>query len=131
MSNTISVLLIEPGKYPKMIEIENTLEAKQKLVGGNIEMLMPFEDEVAIICNDEGKIIGLPENRGVHDDCGGLLDFVFGTFLVVYAPVESENFESLPEKLAEKYKQVFLYPETLVRIFGKLCSVACPVDEKH
>ena len=50
-SGKISVLLVEPNKYPKMIEIDDTLEAMQTVVGGDIEKYMPFEDEVAIICN--------------------------------------------------------------------------------
>ena len=50
-SGKISVLLVEPNKYPKMIEIDDTLEAMQAVVGGDIEEYMPFEDEVAIICN--------------------------------------------------------------------------------
>lgn len=50
-SGKISVLLVEPNKYPKMIEIDDTLEAMQEVVGGDIEEYMPFEDEVAIICN--------------------------------------------------------------------------------
>lgn len=62
----ISVLLVEPNKYPKEIEVENTLEAMQKLVGGNIELLSPYEDEVSIICNEEGKITDLTLNRAVY-----------------------------------------------------------------
>lgn len=65
-AETISVLLIQPGKYPKTVEIEDSLEAMQALVGGDIEEYMPFEDEVAIICNEEGKISGLPLNRAVY-----------------------------------------------------------------
>lgn len=64
--NKISVLLIEPNKYPKMIEIDDTLEAMQQVVGGDIEEYMPFDDEVAIICNEEGKVNGLPPNRAVY-----------------------------------------------------------------
>lgn len=59
-SGKVSVLLVEPNKYPKMIEIDDTLEAMQEVVGGDIEEYMPFEDEVAIICNEEGKVNGLP-----------------------------------------------------------------------
>ena len=62
----ISVLLVEPNKYPKMIEIDDTLEAMQEVVGGDIEEYMPFEDEVAIICNEEGKVNGLTPNRAVY-----------------------------------------------------------------
>ena len=62
----ISVLLVEPNKYPKMIEIDDTLEAMQAIVGGDIEEYMPFEDEVAIVCHEEGKLIGLPPNRAIY-----------------------------------------------------------------
>lgn len=65
---TINVLLVEPNKYPKMVEVEDTLEAMQELVDGYIEEYMPFEDEVAIICNDEGKLRGLPLNRAIYSE---------------------------------------------------------------
>ena len=67
-SGKISVLLVEPNKYPKMIEIDDTLEAMQEVVGGDIEEYMPFEDEVAIICNEEGKVNGLAPNRAVYGE---------------------------------------------------------------
>jgi hypothetical protein len=63
---TIDVLLVKPGMYPKMIQIEDTLEAMQQIVGGNIEEYMPFEDEVALVCNEEGKVNGLPLNRAIY-----------------------------------------------------------------
>lgn len=62
----ITVLLVEPNQPPRTIQTEDTLEALQKLVGGYIEMLMPFDDDVAIICNEEGKINGLPLNRPIY-----------------------------------------------------------------
>ena len=64
--NRISVLLVEPDRYPRMIEIDDTLEAMQAVVGGDIEEYMPFEDEVAIVCHEEGKLIGLPPNRAIY-----------------------------------------------------------------
>lgn len=67
-ANKITVLLVEPNKYPKFIEIEDSLEAMQRAVGGDIEEYMPFSDEVAIICNEEGKINGEPYNRAIYSE---------------------------------------------------------------
>lgn len=67
-SAKLKVLLIEPNKYPRIVEIDDTLEAMQELVEGQIEEYMPFEDEVAIICNEEGKIRGLPLNRAIYSE---------------------------------------------------------------
>ena len=64
----LSVLLVEPNQYPTMIEIDDSLEAMQAVVGGDIEEYMPFEDEVAIICNEEGKVQGLPPNRAIYGE---------------------------------------------------------------
>ena len=49
----IKVLLVEPEKYPKEIVIDDSLEAMQEVVGGDIEEYMPYDDDVAIICNEE------------------------------------------------------------------------------
>ena len=62
----ISVLLVNPGEPPKMVEIQHTLKAMQDLVGGLIEQFIPFEDDVAIICNEEGKYNGMEPNRVIY-----------------------------------------------------------------
>ena len=51
MSKRIKVVLAEPGKKAKVTEIENTLENLQKIVGGYIECVYPFEDNVGLIAN--------------------------------------------------------------------------------
>lgn len=107
----ISVILVEPGRYPKLIEIEDTLEAMQSLVEGDIEEYMPFDDEVAIICNEEGKMRGLPLNRAVYVDNKEMVDIIAGKFFICYAPIESEKFLSIPKELARKYEEKFKYPE--------------------
>lgn len=58
--NTLSVLEIAPGQYPKQIVIDNDLKALQQAVDGPIAASYPFEDPVAIVYNDEGKLTGLP-----------------------------------------------------------------------
>lgn len=112
----ISVLFVEPGKYPRMIEIEDSLEAMQDTVKGDIEEFMPYEDEVAIICNEESKMNGMPPNRAIYCEPEGtkdreMADIIFGPFFVCYAPAESEKFLSLPKELAQKYEAQFKFPE--------------------
>ena len=68
MSEKIKVLLVEPNKYPRMIEIDDTLESMQKIVGGGIEEYMPFDDDVALVCNDESKYNGMLPNRAIYSD---------------------------------------------------------------
>lgn len=63
---TMRVLLVEPGKLAKEAFIGTSLESMQAVVEGDIEQFMPFEDEVAIICNEEGKINEKQLNRAVY-----------------------------------------------------------------
>lgn len=114
----ISVLYIQTGKYPEILEIENTLEAKQELVGGDIEMFCPYDDECAIIVNDNGKIFGLPLNRAVYfepDKKDKIMDIMAGDFFVCSAPYDSSEFESLTPEMTEKYMNMFKYPERFLR----------------
>lgn len=114
-AETISVLLIQPGKYPKTVTIEDSLEAMQALVGGDIEEYMPFDDEAAIICNEEGKISGLPLNRAVYDSEHQMIEIMAGDFFICHAPISSEKFLSLPPDLEKKYSEKFRYPEKFVQ----------------
>lgn len=109
----IKVLFIEPHKYPRVVNLNDTLEDMQKLVGGDIEEYMPFDDDVAIVCNEEGKLNGEELNRAVYGDDGQLLDIIAGKFFICYAPIESERFLSMPEDLLKKYEKLFKYPERI------------------
>ena len=60
--NTLSVLKIVPGQHPQQVEIDNDLKALQQAVGGSIGASYPFADPVAIVYNDDGKLMGLPLN---------------------------------------------------------------------
>ena len=113
--NQIRVLLIQPGKYPKEIKIDSTLEAMQKVVGGDIEEYMPFEDEVALICNEEGKQLGLPLNRAIYGEDKEMIEIIAGDFFLAYAPISSEKFLSMPDGLLAKYAEIFKYPERFGR----------------
>ena len=98
--NTLSVLKIAPGQHPQQVEIDNDLKALQQAVGGSIGASYPFEDPVAIVYNDDGKLMGLPLNRALWDEDGLMYDVIAGTFLVV--GLGEEDFVSLSPELAQK-----------------------------
>ena len=82
---------------------------------------MPFEDEVAIICNEEGKVNGLTPNRAVYkENSREIQDIICGKFFVAYAPFEAEKFQSLPPDLAEQYREKFKYPERFMRVNNEI-----------
>ena len=120
---TIDVILVEPGEEAKMITMGDNLEAMQGIVGGLIEEYMPYEDEVALVCNDEGKMIGMPPNRAIKDADGTVMDIIAGPFFVAYAPIESERFLSMPDELQEKYLEKFRLPEKFFRTDGGIVAV--------
>ena len=120
----MTVLLIEPGKQPRKAEIDGSLKGMQQVVGGYIQAIFPFDDPVALVCNEEGKLLGLPMNRALRDEEGDIYDIVAGTFLLCGAPPDSENFTSLEEEYLEKYLQWFCYPELFVKLNGKIICIS-------
>lgn len=69
----IKVIICPTNRAPYVTHISNTLENLQRIVGGSIEVVGILERIVAI-CNEEGRIIGLPENKsflcdGIRGDC--------------------------------------------------------------
>ncbi len=103
----IKVLVVEPLKAPYEKEIDIGLKSMQALVGGYIQAIYPFEDNTALICNEEGKITGLPLNRAITDQDGKIYDIVAGTFFLCSAPADSDEFASLSEEKIQKYKERF------------------------
>ena len=104
-SKTIRILIVEPGKAPYAAEIPAGLAALQDKVEGLIQALYPFDDPIAVIANDEGKLLGLPWNRPLFDEDGNIYDILVGTFLVV--GLTEDDFGSLSDELIQKYTEVF------------------------
>ena len=77
-TKTIKVLIIEPGNEPYAAEIPSGLESLQKQIGGLIQVLYPFpcDEPAAILCNEEGKLLGLPWNRPLYDEDGNMYDII-------------------------------------------------------
>ena len=102
----MKVIRVEPRKMPEIIEIDNTLDALQEQVNGYIQAIYPFDDQVAIVCNEEGKLMDLEENRLLRDEDGTIIDLLVGTFLVV--GLGDEDFDSLSDDLIVKYNKYFM-----------------------
>ena len=117
----IQVVLCEPGKKAYITTINSTLESLQQIVGGYIEAVYPFDDPVAIICNEEGKINGLELNRALRDENGKLCDILAGTFLIV--GLGKEDFASLKPEYQEEYRKLFEYPEVFLSANGKILAI--------
>lgn len=114
-NNPIVVLVVEPGKRPVLRALDGSLESLQAVVNGCIEQIMPFDDEVALVCNEDGKFCGETFNRALYDNNGEVYDIVAGTFFLCYAPWNSENYLSLPEELIHKYAEMYERPERFFR----------------
>lgn len=114
----MNVLVVEPGYLPYEKDIpdalnsDNRLYAMQEIVGGLIQPIYPYHEKVAIVCNEEGLINGLPFNRSVPGGYGG----VFGTFFI--CGLGEENFCSLPPNLMERFKKEYECSEILIGANG-------------
>lgn len=122
----LKVLVVEPDKEPYVKEIEAGYRALQQEVDGTIQGVYPFTDPVGIVCNDDGKWLGLPLNRALRDEEGKIYDIVAGTFLVV--GLGEEDYCSMDTEMLEKYSKLFKNPEMYVQVAGEI--KALPVPDK-
>lgn len=115
----MKILFVEPGKEAQPAEIQGDLKEMQAIVGGQIQALYPWEDPVALICNDEGKLLRLPLNRMLED-----YDVIAGNFFI--CGIEGDEFVSLSDPLMIKYQKKFRYPELIgnspMGLFSQKCS---------
>lgn len=123
----INVLVVEPGKRPYTKAIDPGLESLQHEVGGYIQAVYPFEEPVAIICDEEGKLKGSQLNRALRDEEGHIYDILAGTFLVT--GLSEEDFASLEEEHVKQFSEHFKTPEMFMRMNGKL--MVLPAEEKE
>ena len=101
----IKVLALLPMELPKEIELDNTLEAMQKFVGGLIECITLSDtgSEVTLVCNDEGKLLELPPNRMLW----GGADYLAGSGFIAGTDSEGNMTSLTAEEIAyytEKYR---------------------------
>lgn len=78
------------------------------------------------VCNEEGKLDGLPLNRALRDEDGDIYDVVAGNFFL--AGIGDDDFIDLPDELVEQFTEQFWQPEVFVNVGGRI--IAYPVAEE-
>lgn len=116
----MQVVVVEPKKKPVVQDISSDLESMQRIVGGFIQAIYPFEEPVALICNEEGKLLNLPLNRALRDDEGTVYDIISGTFFVCAAAPDSDRFGGLTDQQIKTYMERFDMPEMFLNVGGNL-----------
>ena len=122
------ILVVEPERRPEALEIDGSLKSMQKIVGGLIEAIYPFEEAVALVCNDEGKLMNLPMNRVLRDSDGQIYDVISGTFFLCGAPEDCDHFTSLTQEQLERYKERFHTPEMFLGMDGHIVCLPLEVN---
>ena len=107
----MDVLVVEPGYAPYEKSI-NGLKEMQATVGGLIQAIYPYEEQVAVVCNEEGLLQGLDFNRSVPGGYGG----IFGTFFI--CGLDEDDFCSLTPQQMEKYCKEYHKAEVLIGFHG-------------
>ena len=110
MKDTIRVLLVEPQKHPRMVEVEHTLENLQGLVGDWIAASYPWDDPVGLVYGDNSKFRGDTEPNRMLED----YDVLVGPFFI--CGLGTEDFTSIPDDLALKYAKKFWMPERFLKL---------------
>jgi hypothetical protein len=105
---SIKVLRVQPHCIPDVIELGNDLRSLQKAVGGHIE-IVGLESGAALLLNEEGKLLQMEPNRRFGRD------ILVGVFYVVGSDSDSGELTSLSDELIQKYKLLFLLPETITQ----------------
>ena len=123
----MNVLMVEPGKAPYEMQIGDDLQSMQSVVGGYIQAVYPFEQPVALVCRESGKLDGLTLNRALRDADGDIYDIVAGNFFIV--GLGQNDFTDLPHDLAEQFAEQFRQPEMFVREDGKIVAAPMPDEQ--
>lgn len=122
------VLVVEPERRPEAREIDGSLKSMQEIVGGLIQPVYPFDDPVALVCNDKGKVMNLPANRGLRNKDGQIYDIVSGTFFLCGVPGDSDHFTSLTTEQIKRYEEQFYTPEMFWGMDGRIVCLPLEVD---
>lgn len=112
----IKVVLCEPGKVARVAEIRTELSDLQKVVGGLIEPYYPFEEQVCIVCNDEGKYNGMRPCRAIYGEDREMMDIYIE--LIDFDEPEKNVFKIVNQFEIEGINNQLRIPDGIVFING-------------
>ena len=115
----MNVLLVMPGEPPRAVEIDGSLKSMQELVGGSIQTIYPFDEPVAVVCNEEAKLIGMELNRALRSpETGEIYDIIAGPFFI--CGLGEDDFISISDRLTEVFSKKFAHPEVFIQVGAQL-----------
>ena len=120
----MTVILLKTGELAEAVEVEHSLETFQKMVGGQIETMSLYDNDVLLVCNDEGMLNGSQLNRAVYtepEDGKEIATIIAGDCFI--CGTNGENFCSLSPETTEKYMEMFKYPEIFFRAGKEIKAV--------
>ena len=108
----MKAIVIKPGRHACLRDLDLSYHNLRTLVGGYIEMTYPFPDEeIAVISNEEAKLLDLAPNRAIRSSEGEVIDIYCGTMVVVALAPEGE-YRSLTEEEVNLVMKTWERPET-------------------
>lgn len=100
-----------PGGPAQITEIRAQLKDYQFLVDGMVEAV-PLSCGATLICNEEGKLIGMEKNFYLKDrKTGKLVDYVCGP--AIFVEVDDGEFTSITDEKAEQICRALNWQPTL------------------
>ena len=124
------VLVVEPERRPEVREIDSSLKAMQDIVCGLIQSVpLCDEPDVVLVCNDEGRLLGLPLNRALYEP-GSRVPYaiILGTFFLCSVPSDSDHFESLTDEQLQRCIELFAMPEIFLNFNGQIIVVPLEIN---
>lgn len=112
------IIVVEPQMKPAIRHINGSLVSMQDIVGGTIQAMYPYDDAVALVANDEGKVLGLPMNRALRGDYGDVYDIVCGTFFI--CGLSEDSFASLTDEQFHRFVRIYATPELFLRMNNQI-----------
>jgi len=117
----MKVIMVEPNKPAYVTEIGDKLHDMQAVVGGYIECVYPYPEEVGLVCCETAKLDGMPLNRALRTETGEVYDVISGVFFI--CGLSYDNFTSIADDLVDKFLDMFREPETFLMMNGKIIAL--------